>query len=195
MLVILWIDSWTRAWACSCSMNWEISCWAGVSWGLGRMGNTHLCRVVELVHDGLSGTLACEAGWVEERMMKPVDKSLRQNLVHRAHHSHLMDTVRASLVFLISLFSFSNPPPSPSLPWLPPPHGPQTSPSIPPTPTSGSQTSAPRTSPPSSLPRTTQSLIESFFPFAFQYHPVCRQEGPAHKTCRFRASLAKGYPI
>jgi len=41
----------------------------------------------------------------------------------------------------------------------------------------------------------TQRLIESFFPFAFQHHPVCRQEGSAHKTCRFRTSLAKGYPI
>jgi hypothetical protein len=29
MLVILWTDSWTRAWACSCSMNCESSFWDG----------------------------------------------------------------------------------------------------------------------------------------------------------------------
>ena len=110
----------------------------------GRRGETHLGRVVELVH----GRAALSRVRLDaSRMMKPVRKSLRQNLVHRAHHSHLMDTVRASLVFLISLPSLPSLLPLPLPPWPPPPHGPQTSPNPPPTPMSGSQTSAPRTSP------------------------------------------------
>jgi len=166
MLVILWTDSWTRAWACSCSMNWEISCWSGCEsrWGSGRGERAPLSRrrTCPWRHVRLGGSTS------RRRMTRAVGKSLRRSLVHRAHHSHLMDTVRASLVFLISLFSFSNPPPLPPPPWPPPPHGPQTSPSTHPTPTSGSQTSAPRTSPPPSVnPEPDRTRL----PFRFSVPP------------------------
>ena len=115
-------------------------------------------------------------------MMKPVDKSLRQNLVHLCHHSRLMDTVRASLVFLISFLSFSGPPPSHSLPWLPPPPGPPTSPNTPPTPTFGNRTSAPRTflTPPlplrlhTSSPKTDRMLSSTTQYVARKAQPIKR---------------------
>ena len=188
MLVILWTDSWTRAWACSCSMNWESSCWGDVSGRGGDEGATDLCRVVELVH----GTLACEAGCVVDDETGG-EKSLRQNLVHRAHHFRLMDTVRASLVFLISLPSFSGPPPSPS------PHGLLLHPLPRPVPVFRiHQRLAAKPAHPVRplLPQPIHHpLLIEFSRFTFQYYSVCRQEGSAHKACRFRASLAKGHPI
>ena len=145
MLVILWTDSWTRAWACSCSMNWESSCCRGVRRGSAETaGRTHLGRVVELVH-GRCGTLTGEAGYVEDdetREEKPPSEP-RASCPSLSSDGHGSCKPRVP-----HLTPFPPQSPSLSLPsWPPPPHGPQTSPSNPPTPTSGSQTNAPRTSP------------------------------------------------
>ena len=126
--------------------------------------------------------------------MKPMDKSLRQNLVHPCHHSRLMDTVRASLVFLISLPSFLSTLPSHGLLFYTVPrpapifHLHQCLAAKPAHPVRLSQPLPP------SRPARFKILIE-FSRFPLQYNPVRRQEGSAHKTCRFRASLAKGHPI
>lgn len=140
----------------------------------------------------MSGTLTCEAGCVVDDetggQKPPSEPRASCPSLSSDGHGSCKPRVPHLTPFLLQSPSLSFPP------WRPPPRGPPTSPSTLPTPMSGSQTSAPRTSPAPPTARDLGKLIE-FSRFPFQYNSVRRQEGSAHKACRFRASLAKGHPI